>query len=529
MDVEKLKQYLYSKEYLELAKQKIEFHQKIENDPLAKIYYWKKFSTDIVDFAKKCLVVYEPRIEKYREIIFNPFDYQKEIWKKLDEVYKKGGDFFIEKSRDMGVSWAIMAWVLHKWIFDPHFTCLLGSRKEEEVDSKGINSLFGKLRWMLYSLPDFLIPKGFKKRNHDNHLRLINPENGAIVEGESSNPNWSRGRRVSIAILDELFFWENYREALQAVYDSSPARVYISTPQPDSFAKRFVENLKQQGKVLTLHWSNHPFKTLEWFEKQKQSRSEVKTSVLNELEISYDIDPEEAYYPEAYEVQSQEIHYNPDYPLYVGIDTAGYKDYTALVWAQYYNDRLIVLDALVTHGQIVFDEKKSQRGLIYWFLPYFSNKIPINPQNKIYYNQKEWETLIRVRSWDTPYMICGEVNLKKRDTTYGLSWVDVLVDYFRFYGVNAIIDTNDENLAFEKRREAAANLLKTAIFNTSEGAQKLLDALKSTRIVIVKHGEKVCPKNHPADKDLRAAFENLCCSIAKASTPFRIASYSVKV
>ena len=520
MDVKKIEEYLKSDFYIQKAKQKLEFVEETSYNVLSRMLYWQKCAKSLPFFAERCLMLYEPRLVKYPEILFIPFDYQIEIWQKMDNLLMLGGDFFIEKSRDMGVSWAITAWLFHKWLFSPTpFSALVGSRKEEEVDSKNYNSIFGKLRFFLMTIPTWMRPKGLKLRQHVSHMRLINPETGSIIEGESSNPNWSRGRRVAIAVLDECFFWPHSHDAIQAVYDSAYGRVFISTPVYDSFAKNFVESLRKQEKVLTLKWNKNPFKTQEWYEEELKKREGIETSILHEIELSYDLPTEEQYYPESNLCQIKELEYDPKLPIYIGLDTGVYRDYTVLIWAQFDSKELKILEALITHGRIM-----DNKPLIEWFLSFFSKKIPL--PDKKWYTDKEWEILQKVRSWEEPYWLCGESDLKAKGKGFGKSWSDILIETFRKYKVQIQINYNESYLSFERRRQAVSLFIKNTSFNSnSNGAINVLNALKATKKSISKTQNKVIPINFPGDKDARAAFENLCCSLETFTYSFRVINY----
>ena len=54
--------------------------------------------------------------------------YQRELIQRLEENYKSQKDILIEKSRDMGATWIILAWLFYHWRFDSGFQTLIGSR-----------------------------------------------------------------------------------------------------------------------------------------------------------------------------------------------------------------------------------------------------------------------------------------------------------------------------------------------------------------------------------------------------------------
>jgi hypothetical protein len=50
---------------------------------------------------------------------------------------------------------------------------------------------------MFGKLPDWMKPKGFVEKVHDNYMRIINPDNGATITGEAGD-NIGRGGRYNV-------------------------------------------------------------------------------------------------------------------------------------------------------------------------------------------------------------------------------------------------------------------------------------------------------------------------------------------
>ncbi|EJO35483.1 hypothetical protein ACINWCA157_0629 [Acinetobacter radioresistens WC-A-157] len=68
----------------------------------------------------------------------------------------------IEKSRDEGMSYVVLGFYLHRWLFVEGFAGGVGSRKEDLVDKKGDpKTLLHKFRDMYSKLPTWMKPKGF--------------------------------------------------------------------------------------------------------------------------------------------------------------------------------------------------------------------------------------------------------------------------------------------------------------------------------------------------------------------------------
>jgi hypothetical protein len=179
----------------------------------------------------------------------------------LKSAITGGSDRVYEKSRDMGASWIIIATMTWFWL-DPSGgnDFLWGSRVEDYVDKKGdMRALFPKARYLLYRLPKWLLPPGFSPRVHDNYMKLVNPQTGAAISGESSNPNFSTGGRYLAVLFDEFAKWESDESAWTAAGDASPCRIANSTPF-GAGGKMFQLSTDGRTKKIVLHWKLHPEK-----------------------------------------------------------------------------------------------------------------------------------------------------------------------------------------------------------------------------------------------------------------------------
>jgi len=364
------------------------------------------------------------------------------------------------------------------------------------------NSIFGKARYLIYAQPKWLFPKNFKKKFHDNHMKLINPENGSVLYGESANPNFGRGARTSLVFLDEVAYWQYLEESLRSCQDTSRVKIYVSTPTENQFLKRFVDNLREQNKVLTLHWKQHPFKDEEWYKKEFELRKEDPLSFLSELELSYDVDPKLRYYPEAYDCQIETIEFDPKLPLYASADFAGFQDYTALSWYQYepYKNEIRNLTAIASHGRLM-----PNKLLIDWWLSFLNPDIPYD---KMWYNEYERELLERIRGWGKPKIVFGEPAHRQVSQVAGYSFETIL----RKNGVNFLIV--NIGTSHEIRKRAVQKYLKITKFNNDSGSLRLLDALKSSKIsersLRGTTEGKIVPLHISPEADLRSAHEMFC-------------------
>ena len=114
-----------------------------------------------------------------------------------------GETLIAPKARKLGVSYTVMMWILHMWLFEGNFSALLGSKREEEVDQRGNQkALFQKIRTALYRLPAHIRPP-MKKGRDDKHRLLINPDNGSIIAGDTTSESFGQSDRKRVIFIDE--------------------------------------------------------------------------------------------------------------------------------------------------------------------------------------------------------------------------------------------------------------------------------------------------------------------------------------
>ena len=200
----------------------------------------------------------------------------------------------IEKSRDEGMSYVVLGFYLHRWLFVDGFAGGVGSRKEELVDKKGDpKTLLHKFRDMFSKMPEWMKPKGFVEKVHDNYMRIINPDNGATITGEAGD-NIGRGGRTTMYFLDEWAFVER-QEAVDAAI-SQNTNVHIKGSTPNGIGDRFHQDrFSGRYAVFTMPWRANPDKnwTVEyngkvihpWYEKQLATLDDVV--LAQEVDINY--------------------------------------------------------------------------------------------------------------------------------------------------------------------------------------------------------------------------------------------------
>lgn len=241
----------------------------------------KKASEDPIYFIKTFLYTFNPKQPPFH-LRFKLFPFQERLVRDLIYAIRNGEDIFIDKTREMGVTYTILATFLWLWLYDSGNNFLVGSRKEDYVDNRRggttgnkEESLFGKLDYMISRMPKFLLPEGWNREKHFTYMSLVNPKNGNAISGESSNPNFSRGGRQTAIFLDEFAFWDEGNAVWGATADTTRCRIVATTPgQKPSKAKRLRFGKDgEKIKIITLDYKLDPRKNRAWLDKERTRRS----------------------------------------------------------------------------------------------------------------------------------------------------------------------------------------------------------------------------------------------------------------
>lgn len=439
--------------------------------------------------------VYEPRNVGTTEPEILPAfvsDWQRPYFRHLEDHYVRKMGILVEKTRDMRVTWSTLFWFFHKWRFSNRFSGLLGSWKQDFTDNGQPDSLFGKLDIIIEYLPAWMLPKGWDPKKHRKELTLINPENGSILSGESSNRNFSRSGRYSAIFFDEAAIWPDLEESLTAATQSTDCRIIVSTPKGQNAFYR----LKESGKIDTyrMHWSMRPDRDLAWYEAQKAKMTDVQ--VAQELDISYTKSLSGVVYPLWQETIPSHIDYTPDLPLYIFMDF-GIRDPTAMLWCQVKNDRLRIIDCFEKAGQAAD-----------YYIPFIKGEVPGNwPYT---YSADEMEKIHLHYPWG-PVNIFGDPAGKQRGQASGES----IVSLYKQHGITLV--TKESSKYWNNRYTATSLFLKGLEWN-QERCQDLNKAMLNARYQEVNpdqdHGSSQMPI-HDWTSHYRSALEYGCVNLRK--------------
>lgn len=239
-----------------------------------------KCASDMKHFINMWAYVHEPRMNLVTSkgervptnIPFILYPAQERVVEDINMCFETRQDGIIGKSREAGISWGFCAWGTWKWLFNEGFQMGVGSEKADKVDTKGsTNTLFGKFRYIIYGLPDFLRPSGYRKnaikgtdgkRNpYDCEMKLINNDTNSTVLGEQGE-EIGRGGRYSIFIIDESQVISSPEKVASALEAATPCRIDVGTPNGmNHFGQKWFSNAIKNIQIM---WYEDPRKTKHW-------------------------------------------------------------------------------------------------------------------------------------------------------------------------------------------------------------------------------------------------------------------------
>lgn len=269
----------------------------------------KRCAADIVYWFDNWVYTYDPRLtgqknadgtRKSPYVQFKLWPKQRDVIRWLADRVDAAEEGLIEKSRDTGATYLTAGFALHQWLFVPGFKATFGSRKVDYVDKKdNPDAIFAKLRIMLRRLPPEMLPNGFSWSQHDNYMRIANPETGAVISGEGGD-DMGRGGRSSVYFVDEAAFVPNAESVEKALSGNTECVIWVSSVNGmgNLFARKRHSVLKPH-QIMRLHWRDDPRKTDEWAQAKKASFSDP-TTWASEYDIDYSASVEGVCIPAAW-------------------------------------------------------------------------------------------------------------------------------------------------------------------------------------------------------------------------------------
>ena len=245
--------------------------RKCARDPIYWLNTWVWFNdphSDDPDFRRMPLVLW-PEQDRYVRFLLSGVEL--------------GEDRLANKSRKIGATWLAIALCVHQFVFVKGFSARVGHRKEAEAASASVDSLTGKVRYILENLPHWMRPDCVL-----GNTLIINKENGSEIKGESCNQNFARGARPRIILQDEAAHIEpNIQNLIQAATESAATSQWrISTP--NGRGNRFYTDCESASpsKKISINWKADPRRTESWYKSLLRENGGTKSYDEREQEYN---------------------------------------------------------------------------------------------------------------------------------------------------------------------------------------------------------------------------------------------------
>lgn len=245
----------------------------------AKEYY----RTRPADFIEHWVSTYDPRNSGSgtpSKMPFILFPRQRDLVEFLLACLDGRESGLVEKSRDMGASWACCGFSVWLWLFWAGSSVGWGSRKEQLVDRIGDpDSIFEKMRLIIMGLPREFWPAGLSPKDHMTYMRFVNPDNGATITGEAGD-NIGRGGRKLIYFKDEAAHFDRPEKIEAALADNTNVQIDISSVNGTGnvFHRRRESGVEWESgpahkgvtNIFIMDWRDHPAKDQAWYDARKK-------------------------------------------------------------------------------------------------------------------------------------------------------------------------------------------------------------------------------------------------------------------
>lgn len=387
--------------------------ERAENDLELQAVLKEKCKLDNQFFIDVFCWTFDPRLAN-PVIPFVLYPKQRKLVQWLDSLLVRSRtekvNALIDKPRDVGATFTVMTWILHRFIFD-EFSARVGSRKEDYVDKKGEqDTLFFKFDFNLERLPHWLLPS-------IDRTSMLATNGTNNISGESANPNFGRGGRKTITVFDEHAFWEWARSSWESAGESTNFRLSMSTPPESGRDSHFYKLLTgTYGRIekFEFDWQDVPSRDQKWLAIQRETKSQEE--LAREVLKSYEGTTEGKVYATDFRLAKiSDIEYRPHLPLFISWDFG--LDTVAMIWYQkeLNQDKIYVIDSY-----------SNSNKSIDFYVPFVTGLVSSGIHT---YTPDELDIAHRHLQWGSNITHFGDPDVNKRALKDGESTKDFLERY----------------------------------------------------------------------------------------------------
>lgn len=176
------------------------------------------------------------------------------------------GNYHVEKSRQLLLSWLWMVVFLWDILFHDHWANVCFSIRENLVDDGGEtstpDSLFGKVRFLWRGLPPYLQHQVSFRR-----MLIQCPTTGSYIRGRAATIGAGRGPAYKRGLVDEAAHVERLETLFRALRASVKHGLCLNS-SPLGKGNRFAQirfDPQSTFVKLSYHWSRHPEKAVDLY------------------------------------------------------------------------------------------------------------------------------------------------------------------------------------------------------------------------------------------------------------------------
>lgn len=284
--------------YTEVYIERMERLKLLRSLPIAGIEEY--YATRPHEFIEHFCDTVDPRnagTERPTRMPFVMFRRQHDLVTFLYQCYVLNNSGLIEKCRDYGATWVCCGFSVWLWRFHPGSAVGWGSRIEDLVDKLGdMSSIFEKMRAIIDGLPAELLPKGFRPKDHMTYMKIINPENGATIVGETGD-NIGRGGRTRIYFKDESAHYQRPEKIEAALGDNTNVQIDISSVnglgnvfhrkrEAGAIWNPLLPMDTSKTAVFIADWRDHPGKSQKWYDDRRRKAEDEGLLHIFEQEVN---------------------------------------------------------------------------------------------------------------------------------------------------------------------------------------------------------------------------------------------------
>jgi hypothetical protein len=318
------------------------------NNPVYREAILRVCKSDILFWINTFVSIQNPRWNE-PVIPFVTFPYQDRFISWMMSGLRAHRTQVVLKSREMGFTWlaaAVVAWLS---MFYPNWISYMMSLTEKVIDNRTINSLFGKVRWIIGAQPEWM-RQGWVNRGEgiDKLMEINFPNNFSLIEGVLSKSTAGRSGRASFLMWDEAAHAERDSAVQKALSSLSAYNLIGSTPNgQDGEFYRMCDDPRTDKFIM--HYTDHPLKDALWKLRERNDSRYTEAIWAQEQELSFEGSTEGRVFPQFqpdkiimddgqespwYHVRDDEYsRYDAAYPVDTGQDY-GHADPCSVVWGQ---------------------------------------------------------------------------------------------------------------------------------------------------------------------------------------------------